>query len=735
MAVSNPINMMPRTQPVLFPEDELPRPAVIGLDGCRGLHASSATAIKEILASVLNLPSNMKSKLSTNMEFQDSDLDNLDSSSNGDSDTDSSSCVRIISGPLDDIRFNRPTACWDNSQMDSPTSSTLELLPLSPRVPILSLQNDVTEQEISTLPKCGACTTFQLAEESFPSQMNVPLQMGIQWENRRFSSPNLSSPIPNLDQSTLNLTFDLYSMPINNKTEELEKCDVEDHKLSHRRSQSYSSILTASNQILASRAETLHPLTENVFEPTVNLENENEHFLVADMFIAAVEKIKSNLAYEQWKVASSQAPYWITKKPKDICFHRKKCNSESTISIDSGYGAQQSSLPATPILEEKTEISKSDEPCEDYDDEFVIIELEDYEKLCTPASKLHDNTPENPEPGFNSAQQTAKKLYRVLRRQWQQIEEDTPDAASPNHCIKRPLMSKDTIPEEFESSLNLEEEIKKFKLREVNEWSPPRFQILNTIHPYIKRDFVVASQNYLCAGCGTKVEPSYTNRLRYCDYLGKYFCDCCHCYAESSIPARIILKWNFSKYYVSNFSKNLLENIWENHKFNVQCENPDLYRKVRELNRVKDVKEQLIQLKRFLRTCRFADRIGVLKMFEEVPIHLTEELHQFTLSDLIKVKQGLLLPALRQILASGIAHVEICELCQANGFICEFCQGDDILFPFQSEKCARCDELGCKACFHKKCFKAKDCPKCRRIEAREALLRCESPAASCSPQC
>lgn len=80
--------------------------------------------------------------------------------------------------------------------------------------------------------------------------------------------------------------------------------------------------------------------------------------------------------------------------------------------------------------------------------------------------------------------------------------------------------------------------------------------------------------------------PGYTNRLRYCDYLGKYFCDCCHGYTESFIPGRILSKWHFSKYYVSNFAKSVVDKIWDSHLFNVQTENPALYKKVKDLNRV-----------------------------------------------------------------------------------------------------------------------------------------------------
>jgi len=82
------------------------------------------------------------------------------------------------------------------------------------------------------------------------------------------------------------------------------------------------------------------------------------------------------------------------------------------------------------------------------------------------------------------------------------------------------------------------------------------------------------------------VWPDYIKRLRYCEYLGKYFCQCCHENAQTVIPSRILRKWDFSKYYVSNFSKDLLSKIWSDPLFNVQDINPALYRKVKSLNQV-----------------------------------------------------------------------------------------------------------------------------------------------------
>ena len=62
-----------------------------------------------------------------------------------------------------------------------------------------------------------------------------------------------------------------------------------------------------------------------------------------------------------------------------------------------------------------------------------------------------------------------------------------------------------------------------------------------------RRKVLIAKQNFRCAGCGTKIEQGYLKRFRYCEYLGKYFCHCCHTNSTSVIPAKILHKWDFSK--------------------------------------------------------------------------------------------------------------------------------------------------------------------------------------------
>lgn len=212
-------------------------------------------------------------------------------------------------------------------------------------------------------------------------------------------------------------------------------------------------------------------------------------------------------------------------------------------------------------------------------------------------------------------------------------------------------------------------------------------------------------------------------RLRYCEYLGRYFCQCCHENAQSVIPAKIIRKWDFSKSYVSNFSRDLLAKISGDPLFNLSDINSALYKKVKALDTVRALREQLNLMKNVLKTCRLAK--DVLDEFDSLVLgHLTEDLELFSLNDLNAVRSGNLALQLRHLLRLGSAHVTHCMLCQAKGFICEFCGNDkDIIFPYELSKCLRCED--CHACYHKSCFKTgTQCPRCLRLaERRERMAR------------
>uniref|UniRef100_UPI00398E422D protein associated with UVRAG as autophagy enhancer isoform X2 n=1 Tax=Pristiophorus japonicus TaxID=55135 RepID=UPI00398E422D len=430
-------------------------------------------------------------------------------------------------------------------------------------------------------------------------------------------------------------------------------------------------------------------------------ERENTHLVVADMVIAALENVKCSILYEQAELRED-CRLTIIQTPADdmsTCI-KKEAHSDSVNSADSGYGCGS----VTQLDGSSDAGSKSlyEDKQNEFDDLVFSSDgpLKSIERHCL------------------SAEYLARRLFKSFRTTWLPLETEVHHLDAVEMVLDKFLPLKDTLPG-AEESVDLTADFKlNSRLRGTADWAPPRFQILFFIHAPQKREAVVAAQNSMCAGCGTPIESRYIKKLRYCEYLGKYFCECCHHNEESPIPGRILMRWDFSKHPVCHFSKQLLESIWHDPLFNIFYINKSLYSKVKELRKAQELQEQLIHIKKLLRTCRLAE--SAMIEFWQIHAHLTEELHLYSLNDLMMVKRGLLVPGLKDTLRNVLAHVESCELCMAKGFICEFCRSRDILFPFQTDQCKRC--CVCKACFHKECYKTESCPKCARIHARKELL-------------
>ncbi|XP_072118438.1 protein associated with UVRAG as autophagy enhancer isoform X2 [Mobula birostris] len=453
-------------------------------------------------------------------------------------------------------------------------------------------------------------------------------------------------------------------------------------------------------------------LSNPSFSASKAQERENTYFIVADLVIATLENVKCNILYQQAKLGEEDNSNVIKTSVLRTCI-KKESHSDSVNSVDSGFECSSATRLDDSSEADSKDSQNGDDAVgaddDDYDD-FVIIEFDDL--------VIGSDGPLKSERHCLSAEYLARRLFKSFRTVWLPQETDRHQFEAVGMVLHKFLPLKDTLPG-AEESVDLTADFKvSSRLRGTADWAPPRFQILFFIHPPQKREVVVAAQNFLCAGCGTRIESKYIKKLHYCEYLGKYFCECCHHSEESMIPGRILMKWDFSKHPVSHFSKQLLENIWHDPLFNILYINNSLYSKVKELSKVKALREQLIRINTLLRNCRLAK--SAMVEFWQLKSHLSEELHLYSLNDLVMVKRGLLVPGLKDILRIVLSHVESCEICMAKGFICEFCKSREILFPFQAERCKRC--CVCKACFHKECFTTEQCPKCTRINARKELL-------------
>ncbi|KAI3356405.1 hypothetical protein L3Q82_017206 [Scortum barcoo] len=492
------------------------------------------------------------------------------------------------------------------------------------------------------------------------------------------------------------------------------------------------------------RSSEVPELPADIFKTCCELENENAHFIVVDMVLEVLEGVKWTLRFDRL-TDTHQHTHCCTcthshtgHTPTENDAHSDE--DERTSHGNTHYSHEHTHQHTLDEEEEEAEhqpktfsVLSTDSGFEDCGVDAAVTQrdsLINFHQQVSVGSvemlwgSLYFVTPESV-CGFPScsAEWLAQQLVLEFRRNW-----------LPSHGPRRGRQSLRSSLQELPgtesvavSSGSLAEEIKlRTRMRGSLSWAPPRLQIIFTVQPHHRLSEVVALQHFLCAGCGTKVEPRYIKKLRYCEYLGRYFCDCCHSGSESVIPGRILSCWDFSRFPVSDFSKQLLDSVWSQPLFDLTCVGKTLYSKVKELDKFRELQDQLLGIKKLLRACRLSG--SVMTEFDQLPAHLMEQPHLFSMDDLLRVKKGQLVTQARAVLHSAIDHVENCELCLARGFICEFCREKDVIFPFQIDICRRCP--ACRACFHKHCFVEKKCPKCARIQSRkkrlEGSMKCDT---------
>ncbi|KAI4464796.1 phox (px) domain-containing protein [Holotrichia oblita] len=190
---------------------------------------------------------------------------------------------------------------------------------------------------------------------------------------------------------------------------------------------------------------------------------------------------------------------------------------------------------------------------------------------------------------------TEKQLPRASELEWLVSEEDAPQALLP-------------LPKSWPVNPDDSQDIPVTPLRGTREWAPPRAQLILTLHSAPSRKILMGRQGYRCAGCGMRVAPQYASKFRYCHYLGRYFCTGCHTNQVSLIPARIIHKWDFVRYPVSNFSYRLIEQMYTDPLFRIFEINPNITKRTNNLETVRKYAVGLQYMKDYIMNCRFAEK-------------------------------------------------------------------------------------------------------------------------------
>ncbi|XP_065341190.1 differentially expressed in FDCP 8 homolog A isoform X2 [Cloeon dipterum] len=235
---------------------------------------------------------------------------------------------------------------------------------------------------------------------------------------------------------------------------------------------------------------------------------------------------------------------------------------------------------------------------------------------------------------------------------------------------------------------------------------------------------LASSQRFKCTECNTPV--TFTDQSwsepRLCDYSGFYFCPTCHWNTSAIVPARVVHNWDFEPRKVSRAAQQLLRLMAEKPVLILKDLNPRIFGLVEELSVVQGLRENLLQMKRYLSTCDSAISEHLMWQLGSRQ-HFVENAHSYSMQDLIDINSGTMLPFVNQIHDSFAKHIKKdCKVCHGRGFLCEFCHDPEVLFPFDP---AVYSCPNCLFAFHNSCWLEKgndECPRCLRIKQRHSRL-------------
>ncbi|XP_076242602.1 run domain Beclin-1-interacting and cysteine-rich domain-containing protein rubicon isoform X2 [Calliopsis andreniformis] len=354
------------------------------------------------------------------------------------------------------------------------------------------------------------------------------------------------------------------------------------------------------------------------------LDRENAHFSVCEAMIAAIEQVKCNKHWRLMDEAAEESDEEINSLKQRIRLRRRQRQEERCkgrtwnrdLLSDGKTDTTTTDQSVSPLSSSSDTFSEniSTDDVEDLeiDDEQNPMKLKKI-GISVSMTSLYSDTDlflSSPTHGTEStltessmsaegvalsliSRFSEKHLPRASELQWLVSEKEAPQRLLP-------------LPKGWPVNPDEAENSESIPLRGTTEWAPPRPQIIFTSHPPPVRRTLIAKQNYRCAGCGMKVAVKYANKFRYCEYLGRYFCTGCHTNHVGLIPGKILSKWDFNRYPVSNFSYRLLDQMTLDPLFQINDLNSSLYRRIKQLDRTRLLRTQLFFFKDFLFTCRFA---------------------------------------------------------------------------------------------------------------------------------
>jgi hypothetical protein len=155
---------------------------------------------------------------------------------------------------------------------------------------------------------------------------------------------------------------------------------------------------------------------------------------------------------------------------------------------------------------------------------------------------------------------------------------------------------------------------------------------------------------------------------------------------EYIIPSRMIHNWDLKQYPVSQKAAEFLEK--ESSLIDLKVVNPKIYMAVDVMAQLQCLRIQLNLLRAYLFTCR-EPVIESLQQKVASKKYLYEHVHQYSISDLLDIPNGILAQQLQKVVDFAKDHVINCWLCKQKGFICEVCSDPKPIYPFDMESTFR----------------------------------------------
>jgi len=134
------------------------------------------------------------------------------------------------------------------------------------------------------------------------------------------------------------------------------------------------------------------------------------------------------------------------------------------------------------------------------------------------------------------------------------------------------------------------------------------------------------------------------------------------------IPARVLDKWDFSLYPISNFAYKWLDQIMTPPLFHVRDLNPKLYEKVKPLAIAREARLRLKYVEDFINMCRFAT--AEREFLSKLHYHWTDDVDIWSMSDFTSVKDNFFTARIQEIIKQCDNHIMKCEV----SYICGNCR-------------------------------------------------------------